>query len=152
MNHPEKMHSCLHCNCRIDEKVQKSSIASFGFQLCFNCQHSLKIDDKNNAEAIKLYLSLKKRAVPAELEKSDGHKTMDIAVADARVNIEVDGTQHNSNYNQAFSDLKQNCYSFQPGYFTLRIPTSLIREYLEDTADYVTEFLRLNKSKILKAS
>jgi len=152
MNHPEKMHSCLHCNCHIDEKVQKSSIASFGFQLCFICQHSLKISNKANAEAIKLYLSLKKREVPAELEKFDGHKTIDIAVSDARVNIEVDGTPHNSNYNQAFSDLKQNCYSFQPGFFTLRIPTSLIREYLEDTADYVTEFLRMNKSKILKAS
>ncbi len=152
MNHPEKMHSCLHCNCRIDEKVYKSSIASFGFQLCFICQHSLKIDNNTSAEAIKLYLSLKKREVPAALEKSDGHKTIDIAVEDARVNIEVDGTQHNSNYNQAFSDLKRNCYSFQPGYFTLKIPTSLIREYLEDTADYVTEFLRINKSKIRTAS
>jgi hypothetical protein len=36
---------------------------------------------------------LKKREVPAELEKFDGHKTIDIAVADARVNIEVDGSQ-----------------------------------------------------------
>src|SRR5882724_7898070 len=103
MNHYEK-HNCLHCDCPIDEKVYNYSTASFGFQLCFICQHSLKITDKNSSEAIKLYLSLKKREVPATLEKPDGHKTIDIEVADARVNIEVDGTQHHSNYNQAFSD------------------------------------------------
>src|SRR5258706_7804885 len=131
MNHTEKIHNCLHCNCLIDEKVYNYSTASFGFQLCFICQHSLKITDKSISEAIKLYLSLKKREVPATLEKPDGHKTIDIAVADARVNIEVDGTEHHSNYNQAFSDLKRNCHSFQPGYFTLRVPTSLIRENLE---------------------
>jgi len=146
MKHYEKMHNCLHCDCHIDEKVYKFSIASFGFQLCFICQHSIKNTNKTTLEAIELYLSLKKRGVPAELEKFDGHKTIDIAIA------EVDGLHHNSNYKQAFSDLKRTCHSFENGYFTLRIPNSLIRENLDETADYITEFLNLNKSKIRKAS
>jgi hypothetical protein len=152
MKHYEKMHSCLHCNCHIDEKVYKFSIASFGFQLCLICQHSLKTTNKTTLEAMELYLSLKKRGVPAELEKFDGYKTIDIAIVDARVNIEVDGPQHNSDHKQAFSDLKRNCHSFENGYFTLRIPNSLIRENLDDTADYITEFLNLNKSKTRKVS
>jgi very-short-patch-repair endonuclease len=104
------------------------------------------------AEAIDLYLSLKRRGVPAELEKFDGFKTIDIAVVDARVNIEVDGLMHNSNHKQALADLKRTCYSFQKGYFTLRIPNALIRESLEETADYITDFLMENKNRLRDSS
>jgi len=100
------------------------------------------------AEATRLYLSLKRRGVPAELEKFDGYKTIDIAVADAKVNIEVDGHQHISNPKQALSDLKRTYFSLQKGFLTLRIPNALIREYLEETADYITTFLLENKNKI----
>lgn len=101
---------------------------------------------------IELYLSLKFRGVPAELEKCDGHKTIDIAVVDAKVNIEVDGPQHNYKCEQALSELSRTFYSFQKGYLTLRIPNTLIRKNLEETADCITEFLKLSKGKIRKAS
>lgn len=38
-----------------------------------------------------LYFSLREREVPAELEKFDGYKTIDIAVVEVKVNIEVAG-------------------------------------------------------------
>ena len=78
----------------------------------------------------------------------DGNKTIDIAVVDAKVNIEVDCHQHVSNPKQVLSDLKRTYFSLQKGFLTLRIPNALIREYLEETADYITAFLLENKNKI----
>ena len=148
MKHYGKTHSCLHCHSHIDERVYKFSTTTYGYELCYSCQHTLIISNEITAEAIDLYLSLKKRGVPAELEKYDGYKTIDIAVVDARVNIEVDGHQHISNPKQALSDLKRTCFSIPKGFLTLRIPNTLIRESLEETADYITTFLLENKNKI----
>ena len=85
--------------------------------------------------------------VPAELEKWDGFKTIDIAVTDAKVNIEVDGLHHNYSHNQALSDLKRTYYSFKKGYLTLRIPNTLIEWSVDETADYITEFLNESNKK-----
>jgi len=147
MKHYEKMHSCLHCHSYIDEKVYTWSTTTYGFELCLTCQLSINLNNSTE-EATRLYLSLKKRGVPAELEKYDGYKTIDIAVVDARVNIEVDGHQHVSNPKQALAELKRTYFSLQKGFLTLRIPTTLIRENLEETADYITTFLLQNKNKI----
>ena len=147
MKHYEKMHSCLHCHSYIDEKVYTWSTTTYGFELCHTCQGSINLNNSTE-EATRLYLSLKRRGVPAELEKYDGYKTIDIAVVDARVNIEVDGHQHVSNPKQAHSDLKRTYFSLQKGFLTLRIPNALIREKLEETADYITTFLLENKNKI----
>lgn len=92
-------------------------------------------------EAKKLYYELKRRRVPAYLEKDDGYKKIDIAIPKAKINIEVDGQQHNFNPNQALRDLKRTYYSFLKGYFTLRIPNSLIRDYLKETADLIVKIL-----------
>ena len=98
-------------------------------------------------ETIRLYFALKKRGVPAEMEKFDGYKHIDIAIPEARVNIEVDGGHHNFNRNQALSDLKRTYYSFKKGYLTLRIPNSLVTtdSYLNETADYIVDFLNEQK-------
>jgi very-short-patch-repair endonuclease len=92
-------------------------------------------------ESIALFFALTQRGVPAKLEKNDGFKTIDIAVPDAKVNIEVDGVQHNLSSYQALSDLKRTLHSYKKGYSTLRIPNSLVKTKLEDTADLITEFL-----------
>ena len=83
------------------------------------------------------------RNVPAELEKYDGYKTIDIAVTDAKVNIEVDGAHHNYDHRQALADLQRTYFAFKKGYLTLRIPNSLVKSNLNDTADYITQFLNL---------
>ena len=81
------------------------------------------------------------RDVPAELEKYDGFKHIDIAVTDAKVNIEVDGIHHNDDARQALADLQRTVHSMRKGYVTVRIPNSLVVQNVEKAADLVTEFL-----------
>ena len=135
---------CVECKTKIDSVVFNYSTQNFRQPLCKNCQEWFKdILNYSSAtnEAIALYFSLRKRGVPAILEKHDGYKTIDIAVPEAKVNIEVDGAQHSFNAQQALSDLKRTYYSFIKGYLTLRIPNSLAKSHLEHTADIITEFL-----------
>ena len=94
---------------------------------------------KTTLEAQALFYALKDRGIPVELEKFDGYKTIDISIPSARINIEVDGTHHNTNSMQALADLKRTYYSFLEGYYTLRIPNSLLRSNLEQTTQYIAE-------------
>ncbi|MFV0402917.1 MAG: DUF559 domain-containing protein [Bacteroides graminisolvens] len=91
--------------------------------------------------AIRLYFHLKGNGVPAQLEKFDGHKHIDIAIPEAKINIEVDGMHHNYNPKQALADLKRTYYSFRKGYYTIRIPNSLTKEIdtIVETAELITE-------------
>jgi very-short-patch-repair endonuclease len=120
--------------------------------LCIPCQEWIEAQQiKTPPEAIELYLALKLRGVTAELEKFDGYKTIDIALVDAKVNIEVDDPNRNYIHEPALADLRRALYSFQKGYLTLRIPNKLIDENPEETADAIADFLKLSKLKILKA-
>ncbi len=93
-------------------------------------------------EAMLLFNALKKEGVPAKIEWNDGHKSVDISVPEARVDIEVDGGQHNFNAKVALSDLKRTYYSFKKkNYLTLRIPNRLVTEYLNETTKYIVHFL-----------
>jgi len=134
---------CLDCNEKLEENVLEYSMDHFKMPLCRVCQKTFKVkSEKSTKDAVDLYIALKLRGVPAELEKFDGHKTIDIAVTEAMVNIEVDGGHHFSNPKQALADLKRTYYAFIKGYLTLRIPNTLIRANLEEAADYITEFLQ----------
>jgi hypothetical protein len=137
---------CQNCSCFIEQKVYHWSIKHFQVSLCIPCQQA--IGDKvlsTTRETSKLYFSLKRRGVPAELEKSDENKTVDIAITDARVNIEVDGPQHNYNPLQALDDLKRAFQSIRKDYLTLHIPKALIAYDLEEAVDCITEFLNTSK-------
>ncbi len=142
---------CIRCTIGIEGKVHEYSMENFEVSLCRDCQDWLRdMEHMPTPEALKLFFELKKRRVPAQLEKFDGYKTIDIAVPDAKINIEVDGMHHNSNPKQAIADLKRTYYSFKKGYFTLRIPNALINNNLEDTADMITEFLSEGKEQKIK--
>jgi very-short-patch-repair endonuclease len=142
-------YKCTQCECRIDVAVYKYSKANFNLSLCRLCQNKFRnFRNEPTPEAKELYLALRKRGVPAELEKFDGYKTIDIAVTEAKVNIEVDGNHHNYTSQQAIADLYRTFFSFQKGYLTVRIPNSLIKNHLERTADLVTEFLNESYSQM----
>lgn len=141
--------SCLKCYAGIDSMVINYSMSNYKIPLCRSCQSWFKQKcTETTRETILLFLSLKKNGVPAELEKYDGHKTIDIAVTDAKVNIEVDGVHHNKDSKQALADLKRTFYAFKKGFLTLRIPNSLVKNELEETANYITDFLNVSKSQI----
>lgn len=135
---------CIECGCYLQRDVYNYSTQNFCHPICRTHQDWVRNVYNNTSttpQAIDLYLALRSRGVPAELEKWDGYKTIDIAVTDAKVNIEVDGLHHNYSHNQALSDLKRTYYSFKKGYLTLRIPNTLIEWSVDETADYITDFL-----------
>ena len=80
-----------------------------------------------NLELIKDNL-LKGYGWNVEFEKWDGYKHIDIAITKAKFNIEVEGSQHNLNPNQAFTDQLRDFYSDQKGFVTKRIPNSLLKD------------------------
>lgn len=135
---------CVECNDHLTSDVFQYSTKNFNVPLCISHQNwlrSIESTVQSTKEAVKLYFALKMRGIPAFLEKYDGYKTIDIAIPEVKVNIEVDGVHHNFNHKQAFADLQRTYHSFLKGYVTFRIPNVLIHEYLEDTADYLTEML-----------
>ncbi|MEO6316179.1 MAG: DUF559 domain-containing protein [Chitinophagaceae bacterium] len=143
-NYPPTL-NCQNCACQIEEAEVDCSMEHYAFALCVSCQHWVKAKmDETTQETIYLYLSLRTRKVPALLEKSAGCQTTDIAVAEAKVTIEVDAPLHVSNPYQALCDLQRTYQTFKKGYLTLRIPHALVRKNLEQTADCITEFLKEN--------
>jgi very-short-patch-repair endonuclease len=116
--------------------------------LCFNCQTWFKDKSISTESAKSLFLALKIRDLPVQLEKFDGKKTIDIAIPKYRMNIEVDGTHHNTSASQARSDLFRTYYSFKKEFNTLRVPNSLISENLDLTADILKEMIEFNFKRI----
>jgi len=152
-NYYNRQTDCYNCFSKVDEKVFHYSNQTFGIILCKSCQEWFRsILDFTSAtdEAIGLYFALKHRGVPAILEKNDGFKTIDIAVPDAKVNIEVDGRHHNFDACQALRDLERTLHSYRKGYSTLRIPNSLVKYYLNQAADKITEYLIVSRDKKFK--
>lgn len=136
--------NCINCSENIHQNVNQFSIENFGFPLCRNCQswYIDGVESKHTTnETLQLYLALRSRGVPAEIEKFDGYKTIDIAIVERRINIEVDGMHHNTSPQQALSDLQRTYFSFLKGYLTLRIPNSLVRFHLDETADMIVGML-----------
>ena len=133
---------CRNCSAAINQHVIAYSTETFGHPLCISCQQDIGHKfNYSTKETINLYFSLRDRGVPAQLEKFDGYKNIDIAVADAKVNIEVDGAHQLDNTDDAIADLQRTFYSFKKGFLTLRIPNVLVKQNLNQTADYLTQFL-----------
>ncbi len=107
----------------------------------------VKAIKRSTQETQELCLALKGQGIKAYIDLYDGHKHIDIAIPEAKLNIEVDGPQHNISSKQALSDLKRTYYSLKEGYFTLRIPNSLIADHFKECVDLVIEIVKLNKRK-----
>ena len=142
VNEKKDCASCLYCKKEIPSVVQDYSVKNYGFALCRYHQGYLKPKLAKATEAArKLFVALLERDVPVKIEIFDGYKHIDIAIPEAKVNIEVDGAHHHFNAAQATIDLQRTLYSFQKGYVTLRIPNSLIYDNLQQTANYIVDYL-----------
>lgn len=143
--------NCVQCGFYLSYEVFEYSLNHFGFPLCREDQNWIRNmiwDDYTTQQTIDLYLALKSHGVPAEIEKFDGYKHIDIAIPKHKINIEIDGFHHHSNPYQALQDLKRTYHSFRKGFFTIRIPNGLIENRLEDAVEYILKFL--NESIYLK--
>lgn len=131
---------CIECHEYLEDKVYTYSLKEFGAPLCRYHQDTIR-NSKATPKATQLYFELKRRGIKAHLEKWDGYKSIDIAIPQFKLNIEVDGGQHNSDPDQALADLQRTYYSFLKGYLTLRIPNSLIKWNLEEAVNYIEKFI-----------
>jgi very-short-patch-repair endonuclease len=104
---------------------------------------------KSTPQALKLSDALREVGIPTKLEQWDGHKHIDIAIPEYKLNIEVDGGYHNTEPKQALADLKRTFYSFKKGYFTLRIPNSLVENHFQECVDLIVEMVNIGKDKTI---
>ena len=89
-----------------------------------------------------LFNSLITRGIKAELEYSDGHKHVDIAILDARIYIEVDGLQHFTNPDEIERDFKRNHYSDGDDFDTFHISNFVLEHHLEKIADAIAVLVK----------
>jgi hypothetical protein len=144
MRNTHAAHLCLNCNDALTTPELYYSVNRLGHPLCSSCQETLKAKlEHTSRETVKLYFLLKQRGIAAELEKDDSN-TIDIAIVNAKVNIEVDKPQTNYNRRQALAELKQTYYSFEKGYYTLRIPNALVAYDQDDAVSFIEEFLQVS--------
>jgi very-short-patch-repair endonuclease len=135
--------NCYNCKCRkeISDQEYEYSQKNFHKPLCKKHQPTI--------EAEKLGKRLENFDWSIEFEKWDGHKHIDLAIVDKKINIEVDGKQHRVDKNQALRDLERMYYSFKAGFLTLRISNILVEddEILNKTAGVINKFLKETKKR-----
>lgn len=102
----------------------------------------------NSSEHSKLlYNALKERGIDVILEYNDGHKTVDLAVLDAKLYIEVDGLQHFTDPEQIMRDFKRNHYSDGDDFNTFYVTNQLIDKCLDQVAAALVEVIYRRSQK-----
>ncbi|MEO5563501.1 MAG: hypothetical protein ABIR18_08700 [Chitinophagaceae bacterium] len=135
---------CMECSTSLEPDVYYHSLEKFGAPLC-RCHQDWVRRMGSASYTVNLYFGLRKNGVPAKLEKPVGYQqSIDIAIPECKVNIEVDRAQQTSNPQQALADLQRTYFSFLNGYITLRIPNSLMECNIDETINYIIRFLNVN--------
>jgi very-short-patch-repair endonuclease len=101
------------------------------------------------AEATALKNALEELGLIVEEEVDDGHKTIDLSIPEARIDIEVDGLHHLTNPNQILSDLSRGHFSHKDGFATMHIQNEMIRRHLKPIAEALAEASKIRERKIL---
>ena len=94
-----------------------------------------------------LFDALEKRGIKSQLEYFDGHKTVDIAVLDAKIFIEIDGLHHYTHPEQIKADFKRNHFSDGDDIDTFRVPNELVENHLEEIVDGIAEVIKERRVK-----
>ncbi|MBS7333135.1 MAG: DUF559 domain-containing protein, partial [Weeksellaceae bacterium] len=139
------MYRCLECKYKITESVFIYSLKAYNIPLCMYHQNWVDyLSEISTNETIKLYFALKTKGLNPVIEKFDGYKHIDIAFPKEKINIEVDGSHHNKNKFQAMTDLQRTYYSFMKGFYTIRIPNSLVNDdiLLEEATGYIYSIVK----------
>jgi|SRR3989344_4424463 len=99
-------------------------------------------------EAMLLKKALEKQGVLVYKELDDGHKTIDLAIPKAKLNVEVDGIQHLTDPNQIVTDLSRGYYSHKNGYDTMHIPNEMILRHLKEISTALAEASKIRERVI----
>ena len=152
---------CATCKKTITKGIFDFSMANYAMPLCMTCQNGKEKKTETRDENISALL----RATPEALrlktgladigwkvihEDKDRHKHVDLAIPEAKIVIEVDGSHHNSNSKQGISDIKRTFHDFvNRDIITLRIPNSVMND--NETIDEVVIVLdNLLKERVKK--
>ena len=82
------------------------------------------------------------------MELNDGYKHIDLALPDAKLNVEVDCVHHLTNPKQIVANLSRGYYSNKLGYSTMHIPNEMIRLHLKEIASALAEASKILEQKI----
>ncbi len=99
-------------------------------------------------EAADLKEALESMGVRVLVELHDGHKTIDLAIPKAKINVEVDGMQHLTDPEQIVSDLSRGYYSHKNGYDTIHIPNEMVRLHLDEISMALAAAAKIRERKI----
>jgi very-short-patch-repair endonuclease len=94
-------------------------------------------------QATALYEALCKRGIVARLEYSDGHKTVDIAILQPRIYIEVDGIQHFTNPEQIIRDFKRYHFSDGDDFNTFYVTNQIIDNHLDEVVNALVKVVEI---------
>ena len=77
------------------------------------------------------------------MEYSDGHKTVDIAILNPRIYIEVDGIQHFTNPEQIMRDFKRYHFSDGDDFSTFYVTNQIIDRYLDEVVNALVKVVEM---------
>lgn len=146
--------TCIECLKTISVVEHLLSHEKFGISLCnrhFNRVYKVTKPNRTSKEAVQLYYRLKKCNLNPTLEWWDGKRSIDISISRVKLNIDIDTKYDKITEAKAISDLEETMHSFKNGFTSIKIPSILITEYLEQTArniEGIVEGLHMNMKKI----
>ena len=128
----------------MSDAVIDYSMNAHNAPLCIEGQRlmdHLNKDGSNSKEQLLLFLRLKHLGANPILNKKDAYKTVDIAIEDIGLHLEIDGTHHNWKATQAYSDLQRTIHDLEIGITTIRIPNSLVWHNFTKCTDQLIRFI-----------
>ena len=133
---------CSVCKKTISENIYKYSMDKFGKALCREHQQTV------TTQALKLSEALNDKGVNHTLEYDDGFKHVDIAIEWAKLYLEIEGAQHLYTPKQMLTDYKRDRYSLKDGFYTIRIPNTIIEKDVRSVAECVSDLASLRHREI----
>ena len=89
-----------------------------------------------------LFDALCNKGIVAQLEYSDGHKTVDTAILNPRIYIEVDGLHHFTDPEQIIRDFKRNHFSDGDDFSTFYVINQILDKYLDQVVDALVQVVK----------
>lgn len=99
-------------------------------------------------EACALKDALEQRGIRVYMELNDGYKHVDLAIPDAKLNVEVDGIKHLTDPYQILADLNRGYYSHKIGFDTMHIPNEMIYGHLKEISEALAEASKIREREI----
>jgi len=119
--------TCIICSRELTDGVYEYSVGAYKVPMCLGCQNKFKTvmanrkNKKTSEQQVFIHLALNHRGIDNILEYCDDHKSVDIAILESKLYVEVNGLHHAYDADQLVRDMKRDAHSFDDGYLTLHV-------------------------------